>query len=310
MQNSLTDKRLELATEALRAALLTVHLLAGALAGMGPMVVAACRLTPSLRTHGDAELRRLAVWSLSALVISLAVGALSTLLLCWPTESAYQAAALRVPSGAYAMLAAEWLFTLVLLIAYLATWKRLGKRPILHGLIALVAGTNLLYHFPTMMLVIGGLADEPTLTAEAIITRPVFRSLITTPELMAKTLHYWSLSLLTAGVFGVAVSGAEPRIARVGAAGALAGLGVTLVSGVATLTQLPPLTQRALIGDQPFAAAAFALAIVLAMALGYRLLAIAFDGEATVRDRQATITILSVTTFLMTLASRLAATSV
>ncbi|MEM6329438.1 MAG: hypothetical protein AAF790_04225 [Planctomycetota bacterium] len=316
-------RRMPIAYELIRTSALTVHLLAGALAGAGPLLAAGARLSPRLRVAADRPLRRLVLASLAAQVLSLLIGAAAAVALGWEPGSAFRVAAMRVPAGAYAMLACEWCITLALLGLYYRSWARLSGRPVLHGAIALFAATNLLYHFPTMMVVIGALAEEPTLAAEAEVTRPVFRRLILSPALLGKTLHYWAVSVLVAGVAAVwaSCSAAEPGAAGgpgdtpsqrppggpplscTGAAVALAGLCLTAASGVAAVTLLRPGAQQSLLGGSAIESAAFAGVLAATLWLAHTLLAIATGrADAAVHRRAAWLT--AGATWLMVFASR------
>lgn len=305
--------------ELLRAALATGHLLAGALAGAGPLLVAGLRLAPAFR---DSEtLRRVAWLSFVALLASLAFGVLSLWLLWTSPDAGYREAVDRFPAGAYTMLAIEWVFTAVLLAAYLWLWRPLRGRPLLHGALAMVAGTNLLYHFPTVMVVLAALAEDPALASGAEIARPVFRRLITTPALLAKATHYWALALLTSGVAvawasssrrptaaGGASTGKGPApLAARGAAVALAGLALLVLSGVVTLLQIGTGQQRALLGNDAPATTAFAVAVGSALGLA-RLLLSAVLGDASGRRIQLAGALVVVATACMTWASARVAT--
>jgi len=276
---------LQYLVDLLRAGLLAAHLLASALAATGPVLCVLFRLVPTIREQADDALRRLAKWSLVALAAGLVIGLASGGWLCLAEASPYRQAVLRFPGHAYSMLAIEWLFTAVLYIAYLALWHKLRRGPALwlHAVVGVAAATNLLYHFPTMMVLLGRLAAEPSFTLEAEITRPVFRQLITAPDLLARVGHFWSLSLLVAGVAAVDAAAREkpsPTVGRLvvgGAAAGLLGLVLMVVSGMVTLTQLPAAPQRALLGGNLLATTLFAAGVTAALALGYALLATAID---------------------------------
>ncbi|MEM8865707.1 MAG: hypothetical protein AAGF31_09225 [Planctomycetota bacterium] len=288
--------------------MLTAHLLAGALAGTGPLLVAGLRCVPSLRQDDQGVLRRVAVASLLAMIVGVVLGFLSGGILWGAADEAYRKAVLRFPPQTYTLLAAEWCFTLVLYGIYLTWWTRLAKRPLLHGAIALVAATNLLYHFPTFMTVLGAVAGDPSLASEAEITRPVFRRLLLTPDLFWKVTHFWSLSVLVAGVAvlwsatcsrhrTVAKAEAPRRDASCESAAVIAGgvaglVGVMLlmVSGMATLVQLPALQQRALLGGDVNATVAFVAGVMMAIGLG-KLLLSAATGEASPRLVRWTVTL-------------------
>lgn len=170
------------------------------------------------------------------------------------------------------MLATEWLITAALYACYWFTWDRWENRRRLHAAVAWFAGTNLLYHFATMMVVLGAVAAEPQLASGSPISRPVFRNLITQPLALSLALHYTAYCTLVGGVaIGLALAtvgaGAKP------AAIALAGLTVSLVTGGAVLVNEPAGVQRAMLGGSLLATMPLLLSLTLALRLGWLLLA-------------------------------------
>ena len=288
---------MEILADITRACLLTAHLLASGLAATGPLLCVVFRLIPGVRRESDAQLRSLAIWSFVALVAGLLIGLASGAMLWLAADASYRQAVLRFPAHAYSMLALEWLFTAVLYAVFIASWRKLSGRPWLwlHALIGLAAATNLLYHFPTMMILIGRLAMEPTFALDAEITRPVFRQLIVEPNLLAKTAHFWSLSLLVAGLAAVGVAGradeqrATSRMATAGNLFALLGLALLVVSGMVTLFQLDAGPQRTLLGGNLLATTLFAAAITAALAIGYTLLTMILDRPSRELIRRAAV---------------------
>ena len=281
----------------LRIVLLTLHLVTNALACGGPLLCVACRLFPRVRATCDDTLRRLAKWSLVALVVGLLAGAASTGLLWLQQDPSYREAAARFPRRAYEMLAAEWLFTAALYGVYLATWQKLKAWPWLHGGIGLLATTNLIYHFPTLMVVLGQLATEPGLTSEPEISRPVLLQLMLTPELLAKAAHFWALCMTVAGVTtcrlattasATTASGKEPADGTaslpmmIGGGTALGGIGLTFLTGAWTLSQLAAGAQQALLGGDAVATAMLAVALASTLGLAHLLLPMA-TGEGNTR---------------------------
>lgn len=193
-----------------RILLAVLHLLTNALAGGGVLAAALLPLP-------EEDRRRLTRLSLIALALGLATGLGHIGLLWLGAAPGYPAAAARVPAFAYGMLGAEWLFTFTLYGIYLATWRRLGRRRLVHGLIGVVGATNLLYHFPTMMILLGELAATPSLSDATVIDRPAVRGLIVTARPALLLLHYWSLCALAPGVVLLAwpaAGGRRPVVAN------------------------------------------------------------------------------------------------
>lgn len=248
--------------EALRVLLTTAHLLANALAGGGLLVAGIAPLWSRRGGAADAQ-RRLAIASAWAMGIGLLTGGLGVSLVLVDGDPSYESAAARVPLGSYGMLAAEWAFTAALLAVYLAWWDRLRHVPILHSFIALVASTNFLYHFPTMMIVLGRLAEAPH-AAAPVVTRDVFRDVISEPHLLAKTLHFWALSLLAAGVTLWWL--ARDRGVQAARVVALAGALAMFATGVPLLATTPSVTARLLGGFGNPAGWAFWCGVIAAIA--------------------------------------------
>lgn len=215
----------------IRTLLVAAHLLTNALAGGGLLLAALMPGEPEAR-------RRLARWSLWALFAGLATGGLAVVVVLLGGYPGYGAAASRLPLGAYGMLASEWLFTAVLVHLYYLGWRRLAHRRFWHGLIGVAAATNLLYHFPTLMIVLARLAKQPALSPSESIARPEFLALWRQPFPVAQTLHFWALSLLVAAVAWLFV--AEDRRSRVtGGLIALVGGMLLVLSGVGQLITAP-----------------------------------------------------------------------
>ncbi|MCA9247405.1 MAG: hypothetical protein KDA42_09830 [Planctomycetales bacterium] len=222
----------------IRTLLVAAHLLSNALAGGGLLLAA---LAP-----GDPDARKqLARWSLWAIFVGLATGGLAVLVVLAGGYPGYGAAAARLPAGAYWMLAGEWLFTAVLVHVYFIGWRRLAHRRFWHGLVGVAAATNLLYHFPTMMIVLARLAHEPALSHSQTIARPEFLALLRQPFPLAKSFHFWALSLVVAGVaYLFATDRSKSR--STGAAVALAGVMLLVLSGVGQLVAAPAGVSREL----------------------------------------------------------------
>lgn len=247
------------------------HLLASALAVAGPMVVAGLRLG-AVSAEEDARLRRGLAWSLAAMGLSLAAGGVAAGLVAWAPDTGYAVVWRRVPATALAMLATEWLFTAALYAWCWFGWQGASRWRWRHALIAWVAGTNLLYHFATMMVVLGAVAASPGLADGEPITRPVFRTLITQPLALSLALHYAAYCVLVGGVAGgLAIAGknGSPAAGRI----ALAGLGAAMATGVAALVNEPAGVQRAMLGGDAVATAAMLVALAASLRLAWRLTA-------------------------------------
>ncbi|MEO8496049.1 MAG: hypothetical protein ABI614_13340 [Planctomycetota bacterium] len=211
----------------------------------------------------------------------------------------------------------ELLFSLVLMTGYAVLVARGAPRYLFSKLgrasIAILAATNLLYHFPVLFIVIsevaGGYLDVPEPVDAAI-----FRSLMTEPSVLARSVHFWVASF---AVTGVALIGygewllrkdqqeTGSRIAVWGARIALVPTLLQILVGVWVLTVLPPLMQQRLMGRDLWAASAFGVSIIGALWLMHQLSAIAF-GDTRPRSLKLAIHLMFAVVIFMTYTSRLA----
>src|SRR5688572_10061311 len=214
------------------------------------------------------QLARASLWSLlcGAVLGMVLVG------LMWAAEdSAYWHAVQRFPSSAHVFALSELIFSAICLALYVAFWARWRNRPWLHAVLAVVGTSNLLYHFPPLMIVLGNLASRPELVQEPVITRPVFRELLLQPILVAQVLHFIVASAAVAGVTLMLIAGRKGSVAErsdtdrlvvIGARIALAASLIQLAVGVWVLVQLPNMVRSALLGDDWTGTAFFLLSVL------------------------------------------------
>lgn len=255
--------------ELARAVLLVPHLVAGATACGAPAAAALLAMWPSIRTSNRLLIARLLMVAMGAMALAALFGAVSAALILAAEDRGYADAFSRLPAYDLGMLVAEWFITLASygLMAWLA--RRGLKRPWLFAFIAVFGVTNLAYHFPTMMSVLGAEAREPTLVGNQPLDRAAFRERVFSPAMLARTAHFWALCVATGAAAAAVVSTPdrkEPggqRIAAIVAWLGLAALSLLLKTGVATLLLLPAVKQRAMTGGDPLATGM--LIIVLGM---------------------------------------------
>ncbi len=259
------------------APVMAVHLLALNLASAGPIVCLWLRR----RRHPDHELRdrvgqRLAWWSVWALVLGMLLGGVLML----PDNPQQRAALARFPAKAYWNAAAELVFSLVCMVGYAAVWHRARQRPLLHGLMAILTATNLLYHFPPLMVVLGKLTKNAHWVGEAVIERKLFIQLMLRREVLALSMHFIvaSFAVALAAVLWLSVrEGKKVGNRRLAAWAALLTTLCTMMQlpiGVWVLMILSASSRRDLMGGDVLGTVCFMGGIVATLLLLQQLIAI------------------------------------
>jgi hypothetical protein len=188
---------------------------------------------------------------------------------------------------------AELAFSLGLAIAYWVLvrgrgghtpWSRVGR-----GAIALVNGTNLLYHFPTLFIVAGKL-HEAGQTSGSSLRGAAFRQLAGAGETPALAMHVALASVAMAGIMllGLALRwlrhDEEPadaaQVATWGGRWALVASLLQLPVGLWTLAVLPAGDQSLLMGSDGLATVLFFASMLSALWLLRELASVAL-GETT-----------------------------
>jgi len=290
--------------------LLALHLLAMNVASAGPLV---CVWLHHRGSQGDDTAfrvgRRLARWTLGLLLVGVAVG-VGQLAVAWIADDrAYFDALGRFPLRALVHAAGEAGFSLACLGLYAATWDRWRGRAWLHPLAALLAATNLLYHFPPLMIVLGQLTVRPELSAELSITRNIFRPLALRPEILSQVLHFGVASIAMAGLGlmliarhersrAAASTAAANRLMSIGAWIALVASLTQLAVGVWVLVSLPLIVRNGLTGDNWLASGLFLLAIVVFCGVLHSLAIVALGDVRDVTVRRSGLLVVCVV-FLM-----------
>jgi hypothetical protein len=272
--------------------LFAAHLLCVNVASAGPLVAVLLDWLEGRgsRLAGEAG-RYLSCWALGALplggLLGLAIGAIF-----WNEH--YQAVLTRLSSKVH-FGAWELLFSAVLMLAHVWWWK---SRPAAKGwergarmFVALLASTNLLYHFPTLFAVVEQLATSPAESTDRI-TASDFRVLLVQPAILSRSIHFVLAAIATAGIvlLGYALrlarrKGAEADVQQVAAWGAQIALVPTLVQmpvGLWLAASLAPLEQASATGGDMITTCMLLGSIGLAIWLMQMLAAISIgDAERT-----------------------------
>jgi hypothetical protein len=245
--------------------LLAVHLMCMNVASGAPLV--ALWLEWKDR-RGDVIAPQAARYLAAAAVIALFVGALLGLMLGWLRWTpAYQEIWQVQLSRKLKWGLVELGVSATMLVAYWL-WRRWADLPTRRGFLGrsallLLTSTNLLYHFPPILIIASKLADGAFPAAadvpSGVIDPPAFRRLMAFDEIPALSVHFALASVAMAGLMllGLAVrrlkSDLDPRgakrIASWGGWSALIATGLQLVVGLWLLATTPPDLQAQLTGS-------------------------------------------------------------
>jgi hypothetical protein len=280
--------------------LLAAHLLAMNVAAAGPLAWAWL-----VGRRGDGRrlelARRIASRSLLALGVGIAIGAA---LLAAPNPE-LRAALRRFPASAYWFAAAELAFSAGWMAVMLFAGRRFQGRPWLAWFVAIASASNLIYHFPPWMAVIGRLAVDPSWAADEVIPRAALLRLAARPEILALWMHFVLAAFAGAAIAALwPVRGAEADVAdtspwRPLAAAALVASLLQLPVGVWLTATSSPAMRDALLGGELYASACFLAGVLAALWLMHTLALIAL-GDATPAMRRRAGWSLVVVALLMT----------
>lgn len=297
--------------------LLAMHLAAVNVAAGGPFV---CLWLERRARRGDraADLagRQLARWSLDAIAFGVLLGVALIGLFWWLNEGTFLQALGRIEPRRIAFGGVELMVYYLLMAWYLASWGTpsrgtLKKAPWVHPLIAFVAGTNLVYHFPTLFIVVAIMAER----GPASSTPAKFVSWLGEPELLARVGHFCLASLAVTGGALLWQAGRLAReqqqqqqpalipadIDRIATWGTHLMLWPTLAQlplGLFVLLRITERSRDSLLGGDWAGTALFGAALLGVFALIYQL-AIAVIGRVQVRDAGKQLALLGLVILLM-----------
>lgn len=195
-----------------------------------------------------------------------------------------------------------------------AYWFWLRRRPpqsftarFLHGGLAVLSATNLLYHFPPLLTVMTKVARGDLDVSEPV-TAAAFRALVYQPTVMAHTLHFWWASFAVAGIFLFWLAKKSEHaqaINQFGAGVALASTALQLPTGLWLLFVTPPQSQSKLVGGDGLITGLFLCSMVTAYLLLQNLAILALGDYDTKLPRRcgwlmiATVVMMSGTLHLL-----------
>jgi hypothetical protein len=275
---------------------LATHLLAMNIASAGPLV--ALWMVRGRRGE-NADRRQLAVrvarLSLQALVVGALLGGWAIM----ASGEGLRAALGRFPASAYWFGLSELIFSAIC-IAGLA--RGVDRRwPFWANVVlALASASNLLYHFPPWMAVIGELAVDPNWASGRLLDHRSLLALCKQPEIAATWLHFVLASFAAAAIAALWISrqGDDESSTRGLGLWALVATACQIPAGVWMVVSRNDAVRDALLGGQWFATLLFAAGVLAALALLQVLLAVVL-GEGEWAVRRATF-LLVIVTLLMT----------
>ncbi len=261
-----------------------LHLLCVSVGTSGPLVC----LWLEWREGRGSELaghvgRRLALSSLALLIVGILLG----FLLGWFVWSPQLRQALVLLNSRITYGLVELAFSLILMATQVIWWHAGSKssawqRWARMGLL-LLAGTNLLYHFPFLFVILTDLAGQNLNDREPLASSE-FRHAMMQGEILARTVHFWLASLAVTGVFviGDALYGSRHRseecTRRVATWGGRIAIVPTLLQfpvGIWLLSELPQGVMRRFMGGQLLATLLLALGVAGVLWLLHQLAAVA-----------------------------------
>ena len=124
----------------------------------------------------------------------------------WRGDGALFAALQRIPPGRIYWGVMELAFYFACMVPYAAMW-RMPRLRWLNRVLAVAAATNLMYHFPSLMLIYARIVSGRLQLDEAV-DPAMYRQLAFGGDVLAGTVHFWSASFVATGI--TACAGDEP----------------------------------------------------------------------------------------------------
>jgi hypothetical protein len=262
-----------------------VHLAAMGLAGLGPLAAAGLEWYGT--RHGQhpavAVARLLARWSLAAALLGMVLGGVALAALWWSGYRAYFEAWRVIPPRRLWFGGLELLFYLACMGVYVRSWERL-PRPV-HRLLALLAATNVLWHFPPLFAMVTVISTRAELWGQPLEYGRLLQ-MLADGETLSRVVHVLLAGVAVVGVTWMHLAARlgggsdEQRAAtqRLAAWGARVGLSATaaqVLSGAVLLMALPGPAQARLLGGDLWATLLLASGAVAIIPLAHALTAAA-----------------------------------
>ncbi|HCK40765.1 MAG TPA: hypothetical protein DHW22_03940 [Planctomycetaceae bacterium] len=287
---------------------LPVHLLAMNVACGAPLLCIWLRRGEHDKSSARWSIGKSLAWfALGAYLLGLLTGGGLILL---PSAEDLREAMGRFGNRTYWFAGSELLFSFLALWAYARLWDQVRLWRWVHAILAVAATSNLLYHFPPLMIVLGKLARDPAWSVESVIERSHFLELMIQPEVLSITIHFGLASLAVAALFVLALwarndtQTSQKRICRIAAAIAFFASLLQLPIGIWVLAALPQVGRSAILGEKIFVSVLFLASMIATFYLLQGLVKIAL-GDFTPFDCWRVFWLTVCLVFVMTITMRL-----
>ncbi|MDG2385526.1 MAG: hypothetical protein P8N76_27905 [Pirellulaceae bacterium] len=301
--------------EILAILLLSIHLLLVNIASAAPLFC--IYLERQVENRAALYLgRRLAIASIITLISGIIVGLLLGFL-SWGFSDGQFVSILPRFTWKISWGIAEIFFSLACMAIYIRMWDRSAvhrKSVFLHRSLAILASTNLLYHFPSLFGAMTYVARNHARFGDSISTGE-FRRIAYSNDVLPMTVHFLFASIAVTGVYvmcqtlgnnadqaGTTLS-ERNRIRQGSARIALAATLFQIIVGTWLLVKTEPLQQNRLLGDNLFATSSLGTSVLLTFVLCHFLATASFGEDAPENVRRSAYVIVIVVV-LMTAALR------
>ncbi len=202
--------------------------------------------------------------------------------------------------------AIEYLFSLVLMGLHAFAWKRPAKSKemtLLRCFVLLLAGTNLLYHFPFLFLILGNAASG-LLNHAGEIDASAFRSLMVDGDVLPRAAHFIVACFAVTGVWmfirasRIKDDKQRDQVIRWGGAIGLTPTLLQILVGLWIIIRLPRPAMRSLMGQDLTATICLVVSVLLAFWLMHLLSMVAL-GKSDKKGRSKAALVLGIVVLLM-----------
>ena len=294
---------------------LALHLLCVNVAAAAPLICLWCEWREARGNSLAGELGRFLAKSA---VVLFCVGMLLGLLVGALLWSEKYSAVLSYLSSKVLFGVAELGFSLVLLAIYIPWWKRFTTCSTGHRLgramLPFLAGTNLMYHFPILFVIISNLMQLET-TPKHALDAAGFRQLMMDGEVMARVVHFWLASFaVTGGLIMwrawrlMRAQSDNPKASSLALWGGRIAAAPTILQlpiGIWLVLELPGAVQNEFTGGSILTSSLFAASLLAALWLMHQLLAVAFG---SIQPRSLVLAMLSMIVVVVLMTGTLRAT--